>query len=102
MPPKDCCPTELFALPSARAGPPPATSPVPSGQFALPASHAAEFLGTAGNRKLTDTTLPAGSRGVTYQITAIRSTRRGESGQFNVNFGVDGEVGKFAGAKLAA
>ena len=61
----------------------------------------ATFLGTSGNRTFTDTTLPAGSRGVIYQVTAVRSTRRGESGQFNVNFGVDGEVGKFAGAKLA-
>ena len=59
-----------------------------------------EFLGTTGNRKFTDTTLPAGSRGVSYMITAVRSTRRGESGQFNVNFGVDGGVAHTT--KLAA
>jgi hypothetical protein len=57
----------------------------------------AEFvtLGTVGSRKFSDTTLPAGSTGVTYQITAFRSTLRGTPAQFNVNFGVGGGGGMF-------
>ena len=54
-----------------------------------------QFLGSQGTRTFTDDTLPAGSTGVTYQITAIRSTRRGEPAQFNVNFGVGGGGGMF-------
>ena len=35
--------------------------------------------------------LRSGSTGATYQITAVRSTRCGLPGQFNVNFGVGGD-----------
>jgi hypothetical protein len=49
-----------------------------------------EYLSSSGKKSFTDETLPAGSSGVTYQITAIRSTKRGLPGQFNVNFGVGG------------
>lgn len=65
------------------------------------------FLGAVGIRSFTDDTIPAGSTGVTYEITAVRSTKRGMPGQFNVNFGVGGDGITFATvedttAKLAA
>jgi hypothetical protein len=53
------------------------------------------YLGSVGSKTFTDDTLPAGSSGVTYQITAIRSTKRGDPAQFNVNFGVGGGGGMF-------
>jgi hypothetical protein len=46
-----------------------------------------EHLGSVGQREYTDAALPAGGVAVTYQVTAIRSTVRGSSAQFNVNFG---------------
>ncbi len=51
------------------------------------------FIGATGERKFTDDTLLAGSAGVTYQITAVRSTSRGEPASFNVSFGVGGPGG---------
>ena len=51
----------------------------PSGSF--------EFLGTAGQRKFIDSTIPAGSSNITYQIQGVRSTAIGAFAQFNVNFG---------------
>jgi hypothetical protein len=45
------------------------------------------FLGNAGGKRFLDTTIPAGSSQVTYQVRAIRSTSAGEWAQFNVNFG---------------
>ena len=51
----------------------------PSGPF--------DFLGTAGQRKFIDATLPANSVQITYQIQAIRSTAIGANAQFLVNFG---------------
>lgn len=59
------------------------------------ASGTFEYLGSQGVKSFSDDTLPAGSSGVTYQITAIRSTRRGTAAQFNVNFGVGGGGGLF-------
>jgi hypothetical protein len=53
------------------------------------------FIGATGTRTFLDETLVAGSTGVTYQITAVRSTRRGNPAQFNVNFGVVGGGGGF-------
>lgn len=50
-----------------------------------------QFIGAIGIRKFTDDTLPAGSTNVVYQITGVRSTQRGEPGQFNVNFGIGGD-----------
>ena len=50
------------------------------------------FVGAVGTRSFTDETIPSGSSGVTYEITAVRSTRRGLPAQFNVNFGVGGVV----------
>ena len=54
------------------------------------------YLGTEGRKSFTDETLPSGSLGVTYMITAIRSTKRGTPAQFNVNFGVGGDGMAFA------
>jgi hypothetical protein len=48
------------------------------------------YLATEGKRSFTDETLPGGSSGVTYMVTALRSTKRGEPAQCNVNFGVGG------------
>lgn len=48
------------------------------------------YLGGTGTRAFTDTTLPAGSAAVTYQVQAVRSTSAGPAAQFNVNFGVSG------------
>ena len=49
-----------------------------------------EYIGAAGTRTFLDESLPAGSTGVVYQITGIRSTQRGQAAQFLVNFGVQG------------
>lgn len=47
------------------------------------------FIGAVGSRTFTDDTVPSGP-GVTYQVTGVRSTSRGEPAQVNVNFGVSG------------
>ncbi len=52
-------------------------------------------VGVIGTRSFTDTSLPAGSTGVMYQITAVRSTVRGVANIFVVNFGVGGGGGLF-------
>lgn len=46
-----------------------------------------EYLGTAGGKSFTDTTIPAGATSLVYQITALRSTRRGGPARFGVRFG---------------
>lgn len=52
------------------------------------------FIGIAGGDKtFVDNTLPAGSTGVVYQVTGVRSGLRGPSTQVNVNFGVGGGGG---------
>lgn len=51
----------------------------PSGPF--------DFLGTAGQRRFIDATLPANAAQITYQIQAVRSTAIGANAQFLVNFG---------------
>ncbi len=48
------------------------------------------YLGGTGAKSFVDSTLPAGSTAVTYQIRAVRSTATGPWAQFNVNFGVGG------------
>ena len=45
------------------------------------------FLGGTGMKQFTDSTIPAGSSQVTYQLQATRSTAIGPWAQFNVNFG---------------
>jgi hypothetical protein len=50
---------------------------------------AMEFVGTSGVKSFTDDTL-TGASPVMYQITAVRSTSRGNPAQFIVNFGMGG------------
>lgn len=57
-----------------------------------------EFIGLAGARKFVDATLPAGTAGAVYRITAVRSTRRGEPAEFVVNLGVGGASSPAAAA----
>lgn len=45
-----------------------------------------------GVKTFLDETLPTGSAPVTYKITAVRSTARGNPAQFTVNFGVGGQT----------
>jgi hypothetical protein len=45
------------------------------------------------SKTFTDATIPAGSTGLTYEVTATRSSTRGLPAQFNVNFGVAGGGG---------
>ncbi|MCC6660920.1 MAG: hypothetical protein IT437_08545 [Phycisphaerales bacterium] len=51
-----------------------------------------QFIGGIGVKTFLDETLPTGSAPVTYKITAVRSTARGNSAQFTVNFGVGGQT----------
>ncbi len=51
---------------------------------------AMSFVGASGVKEFTDDTIPAGSSPCTYQVTAVRSTSRGNPAQFTVNFGVSG------------
>jgi hypothetical protein len=46
------------------------------------------FVGATGVKSFIDDTLPVGSSPVTYQITAVRSTTRGNPAQFTVSFGI--------------
>lgn len=48
------------------------------------------FIGATGIRSFTDDTIP-NTPSATYQITAVRSTARGNPAQFIVNFGVGGD-----------
>jgi hypothetical protein len=54
----------------------------PDGEF--------NYLGGTGDKKFVDSTLPAGSSQVAYQIHAVRSTAVGAWAQFDVSFGVGG------------
>jgi len=45
------------------------------------------FIATVGAKSFLDETLPAGTRTCTYEVTAVRSTRRGELARYMVNFG---------------
>ena len=49
------------------------------------------YIGASGVKQFIDTSLPPGPTRVTYQITAIRSTRASHPAQFTINFGVEGE-----------
>jgi hypothetical protein len=48
-----------------------------------------EYLGGVGDKKYTDSTIPAGTATVSYQIQAVRSTSVGPFGLFIVNFGAE-------------
>ncbi|MFZ2875058.1 MAG: hypothetical protein WAZ94_11325 [Phycisphaerales bacterium] len=51
------------------------------------------FVGASGVKTFTDDTLPNGAMPATYQVTAVRSTARGNPAQFTVNFGIGGGGG---------
>lgn len=62
-------------------------------QRALPGG-AMQFVGASGVKSFVDDALPGGAATpVTYQITAVRSTARGNPAQFSVNFGIGGGGG---------
>jgi hypothetical protein len=46
------------------------------------------FLGTSGKRQFVDRTIAAGTPGVTYSITPVRSNKRGDEAQFLMQFGM--------------
>jgi len=48
------------------------------------------MIGGTGVRSFTDDSIPAGSGSVYYQVTGVRSTQRGNTATFTVQFGVDG------------
>jgi hypothetical protein len=48
------------------------------------------FLGSAGERRFVDDTVPAGSALVMYKVQAIRSTALGLEGFFHINLGTTG------------
>jgi hypothetical protein len=50
-------------------------------------SGATVHLGTTGDKKFTDLTLPAGTALATYTITAVRGKMRGQPSDFTVRFG---------------
>jgi hypothetical protein len=58
------------------------------------------YVGSTGGREFEDQTLPAGQTSATYQVTAIRSTSRGNPGQFTVSFGIDGGDGAMSVASV--
>lgn len=49
------------------------------------------FLATTGQRQFLDETIPANAGPLVYEVTAVRSTRRGRPGRFNLRFGSAGE-----------
>lgn len=49
-----------------------------------------EYVGPTGVKTIIDDTVPSNAGPVTYQITAIRSTQRGNPAQFTVTFGMGG------------
>lgn len=48
------------------------------------------FLHAVGTKRFVDTTLPEGATNIYYRVQAVRSTTRGEGGEYAVNFGVSG------------
>ncbi len=49
-----------------------------------------EYVGATGVREFLDDTLPSGDTPVVYQITGLRSTKRGNPAEFTVKFGTGG------------
>lgn len=46
------------------------------------------FVAIVGEKRFVDETIPAGTPAVEYQVTAVRSTRRGQPARHVVNFGM--------------
>lgn len=51
-----------------------------------------EHLALCGEKTFTDNDIPVGTGTLTYEVTAFRSTRRGQPARFNVNFGARGHA----------
>ncbi len=51
------------------------------------------FLQSVGTKRFTDTTLPEGATNIRYRVQAVRSTAKGEWGNYDVRFGVRGSAG---------
>lgn len=49
-----------------------------------------QFVGATGVKTFTDDSLPSNASPCTYQVTAVRSTARGNPAQFTVHFGMGG------------
>jgi hypothetical protein len=60
------------------------------------------YLSIVGKRKFEDTTVPAGSSSVFYQVTGVRSTQRGSPAVFLVRFGTGGGGLSVTAVKKAA
>lgn len=54
------------------------------------------YMDSPGVRQFTDYAVPAGSGAVTYRVTAVRSTTRGNPAQFTVTFGTGAGSGTIA------
>jgi hypothetical protein len=66
---------------------------LPGGDFVI--------IGSTGQKKFTDSTLPANAGPVTYRVVGQRSTVQGEAAQFTVSFGV-GSGGEMTATIAAA
>ena len=51
------------------------------------------FAGATGEKRFVDSTIPAGTPQVQYQVRGIRPTAAGAWAQFNVNFGQSAATG---------
>lgn len=61
-----------------------------------------EYVGASGSKSFVDDSIPAGTGSAVYLITAVRSTSRGQTGSFVLNFGVSGMRLAIAQSTLAA
>ena len=51
-----------------------------------------DFLASTGKKRFTDSTVPAGTATILYEVTAVRSTRRGPVATHLVQLGVTGKL----------
>jgi hypothetical protein len=54
------------------------------------------FLGSTGEKRFTDTTLPAGSSCITYNVQGVRSKTTGPVAEYKLNFVVTGPTSAMA------
>lgn len=59
------------------------------------------FLGASGLKRFIDTSIPAGTTSLTYQVQPIRAKSAGPRAQYNVNFGTAGGATMTAAAPAA-
>ena len=58
-------------------------------------------IGLVGEKRFTDSTVPAGASAIMYRITPMRSTALGPSGVFNINFGAGRVASRLDSIQLA-